>query len=321
MTTDRGVRLVAAGLAALSLVGCAAQGNTSLLSQQLRLLARRQADSRADLDSLRLEVARLAGRVDRLDGGAYSRSTAPGEGAATDPYAAGSTQPGGASTYGQPAADGQAATGYGQPANGQAAPGYGSPAANGQAAPGYGQPAGNGQTAPGWAQGAAAGSAAGAWNAGQPSSSAQAAPAAAAPGAPVGFADLNQDLARGASDATFTGGLEALRRGDRDAAIQTLRDYAAKNRDNPLAPYAQFWVGEAQLSGGRYYEAILAYNDLATNWPKSDRVPAAKLRQAEAFAASGDPMDARLYLKELIEKYPGTPEAAEAERRLRSLGG
>ncbi len=111
------------------------------------------------------------------------------------------------------------------------------------------------------------------------------------------------------------------RRGDRDGAIQALRDYAAKNRDGALAPYAQFWVGEAQLASGRYYEAILAYNEVATNWPRSDRVPAAKLRQAEAFAASGDPMDARLYLKELIDKYPGTSEAAEAERRLRSLGG
>ncbi len=281
-------------LAALLLGSCAAQSNTSMLVQQQRLLARRLADTRADLEGLRLEVSRLRGRLDRVDGGAYGRENIPNHGAAPERSGMpadtwGSTGPG-------------AATGYGEP-----------PAAPGQA---------------GWPAGAAP--------AGQPAPGAYGAPPPSVPGqpvaapglvpppppaAPAGFADLSQDLARGAGDAAFVAGLETLRRGDRDGAIQALRDYAAKNRDGALAPYAQFWVGEAQLASGRYYEAILAYNEVATNWPRSDRVPAAKLRQAEAFAASGDPMDARLYLKELIDKYPGTSEAAEAERRLRSLGG
>ncbi len=287
--------LLAAALAALVLGGCAAQSNTSMLVQQQRLLARRLADTRADLEGLRLEVSRLRGRLDRVDGGAYGREGMPGDGAAPERAGMpadtwGSTGPGTATGYGQPPEGDRAAWSAGAPV-GQPAPGaYGA-----QLPPAPGQPV----AAPGLVP----------------------PPAAPPPAAPAGFADLNQDLARGAGDAAFVAGLEALRRGDREGAIQTLRDYAAKNRDGALAPYAQFWVGEAQLASGRYYEAILAYNDVATNWPKSERVPAAKLRQAEAFAASGDPMDARLYLKELIDKYPGTSEAAEAERRLRSLGG
>jgi tol-pal system protein YbgF len=131
--------------------------------------------------------------------------------------------------------------------------------------------------------------------------------------------DLRGDLARGPDQAEYRSGLEAYQRGDYPSSVQSLRNFVSRNRGSALAPYAHYWIGEAYFSQGKYYEAILAYNEIPTSWPENDRVPAAKLRQAEAFAASGDLQDARIYLKELIEKYPGTPEAAEAQQRLRSL--
>ena len=91
------------------------------------------------------------------------------------------------------------------------------------------------------------------------------------------------------------------------------------------APYSrfaasQYWIGESYYSQGKYNEAILAYNEILVAWPKSERVPAALLRQATAFASMGDKIDARLILQKLIADHPGTQEAELAKNQLRALG-
>lgn len=142
---------------------------------------------------------------------------------------------------------------------------------------------------------------------------------ATSPGAsPLGI-ELRGDLARGPDAEEYRAGLEAFQRGAFPQCIQSLRNFVSRNRGSDLAPFAHFWIGEAYFAQGKYYDAILSYNEIPTSWPDHERVPASKLRQAEAFAASGDVMDARLYLKEIIDNYPGTPEAVEAKRRLRTL--
>ena len=103
-------------------------------------------------------------------------------------------------------------------------------------------------------------------------------------------------------------------------AVQTLRGLVNKNPKNEVVPYAQYWIGEAYFSQGKYNESILAYNEVLVGWPKSDRVPAALLRQASAFAELGDKIDARLILQKLISEHPASPEAARAKRQLLALG-
>jgi tol-pal system protein YbgF len=94
--------------------------------------------------------------------------------------------------------------------------------------------------------------------------------------------------------------------------VQSLRGFVNKDPKNELVPGAQYWIGEAYYSQRRYNEAILAYNEILVGWPKSERVPAALLRQAAAFAELGDKIDARLILQKLISDHPGTEEAASA---------
>ena len=65
--------------------------------------------------------------------------------------------------------------------------------------------------------------------------------------------------------------------------------------------------------------AGIAYNEVLVGSPKSDRVPAALLRQASAFAELGDKIDARLILQKLIQEHPSTPEAAREIRALTVL--
>ena len=285
-------------LAAFALSGCGA-AEVSGVRRDQRILARRLADTRADVDSLRTEMARIRGQMQSA--GFAPVLPEPQRGAASGATGDAVGVRGAGSLYATPGAVGMA---------GSAASGaVGAVAAN---PAGARWPAGGAAAAP-RPMGENTG------NAGWETPPTQVAVAGAASGAaPLGI-DLRGDLARGPEEADYRGGLEAYQRGDYPRSVQSLRNYVSRNRGSSLAPYAHYWIGESYFSQGKYYEAILAYNEIPTSWPDNDRVPAAKLRQAEAFAASGDVQDARIYLKELIEKYPGTPEAAEAQQRLRSL--
>jgi tol-pal system protein YbgF len=251
-----------------TLGACASQVDLSSIRREQRVLARRLADQRADLDRLNAEVARLR------QGGAPEGYGTPGG------YAPGET-------YGQPAGyppggdRGQPVYGGGQPTYGAAQPG---------ANYGYGASPGGGlQNQP-------------------------AVPAGS------GATDLQTDLARG-TDSEYQQGLQSYARGDFQRSVQSLRNYVSRNPRDPLVPVAQYWIGEAYFSQGKYNESILAFNEILVTWPDSDRKPAALLRQAEAFARTGDKIDARMILQKLIEDHPQSPEAAEAKQQLRALGG
>ena len=59
---------------------------------------------------------------------------------------------------------------------------------------------------------------------------------------------------------------------------------------------------------------------MLVGFPRSDRVPAALLRQASAFAELGDKIDARVILQKLVSEHPQSPEAAKAKKQLLALG-
>ncbi len=132
--------------------------------------------------------------------------------------------------------------------------------------------------------------------------------------------NLQSDMARG-SDSEYQQGLQSYSRGDYQRSVQSLRNYVGRNPRDQLVPVAQYWIGEAYFSQGKYNESILAFNEILVTWPNSDRKPAALLRQADAFARTGDKIDARMILQKLIEDHPGSSEAAEAKEQLRALGG
>lgn len=135
-------------------------------------------------------------------------------------------------------------------------------------------------------------------------------------GSPV---PVEADIGRTTSEEYRTG-LAQYQRGEPQKAVQTLRGFVNKNPRSDVAPYAQYWIGESYYSQGKFNEAILAYNEVLVGSPKSDRVPAALLRQASAFAELGDKIDARLILQKLISEHPASREAARAKQQLLALG-
>jgi len=258
------------GLLAILAAGCASEADLSSLRREQRDLARRIADTRADVESLRGQLARLRAQVE--DGGSRPRATAPAP--STDieerlrALESSSSRPS-------------------DPALGAPPP-----------------------TVPPGDE----------FGTGGPAAPPPVPPPASIPVAETGTpVSIELDMGRSTNEE-YRAGLTQYQRGDTQKAVQTLRAAVNKNPKNELVPYAQYWIGESYYGQGKYNEAILAYNEVLVGFPKSDRVPAALLRQASAFAELGDKIDARLILQKLITEHPQSPEAARAKKQLQALG-
>lgn len=117
----------------------------------------------------------------------------------------------------------------------------------------------------------------------------------------------------------YRGAWQSLNGQQYDKAIQQFRTFQRKNPSSELADDAQFWIGESYFTRRDYNRAILEYNDVL-KYRKGDKVPAALLRQSQAFVEIGDKTDARLILQKLINDYPNSKQAKDAREKLQNLG-
>ena len=113
--------------------------------------------------------------------------------------------------------------------------------------------------------------------------------------------------------------LRALNDQQYDKAIQQFRNFQRKYPNSDMADDAQYWIGESYFTQKDYNRAILEFNDVL-KYRRGDKVPAALLRQAQAFLEIGDRTDARLILQKLVNDYPNSEQAREAKDRLQALG-
>jgi tol-pal system protein YbgF len=121
----------------------------------------------------------------------------------------------------------------------------------------------------------------------------------------------DQDLYLEAKKAFDAGSLETARNGFK----KLIADYPS----SPQADNSQFWIGETYYREKWYEKAILEYQKVIENYPSGNKIPAALLKQGFSFLNIGETNNARLVLKELVAKHPGTNEAAIAKQKLESL--
>lgn len=112
---------------------------------------------------------------------------------------------------------------------------------------------------------------------------------------------------------------EQIRAGDFQGAIQRLREFLRQQPKSELADDVQYLIGESYFRSRDFNRAILEFNEVLLRYPKGDRVPAALLRQALAFAELGDKVDARLVLQKLLSEHGSTPEAEQGRQKLAEL--
>jgi outer membrane protein assembly factor BamD (BamD/ComL family) len=95
-------------------------------------------------------------------------------------------------------------------------------------------------------------------------------------------------------------------------AIEATDDPAVEHlRDEIL-----FQIGETYLGEMRVQQAVVTYNRLRREHPESERVPDALLRMGMCFDLLNLPRDAELFYRTLLQRFPHSPAAVDARRRL-----
>jgi tol-pal system protein YbgF len=89
--------------------------------------------------------------------------------------------------------------------------------------------------------------------------------------------------------------------------------------NHKLIPNAIFWQGECYYQVGKYDEAILKYQEVIEQHPKSDKYPAALLKQGVSFIRTDKKKPGAYLLEELIKHFPKAPEARQAKYYLKKL--
>ena len=119
--------------------------------------------------------------------------------------------------------------------------------------------------------------------------------------------------------AAFERASQLFQQGKYDAARKEFQSYYSKYPKSETADNALFSVGECYFAEKKYQDAIEAYQQVLDRFPKGNRVPYALLKQGNSFQQIGDSTAARIIFERLVEKYPGTPQAQIAEKKLKQM--
>lgn len=132
------------------------------------------------------------------------------------------------------------------------------------------------------------------------------------------MAGITQKLETPATpEAWYQKALDTYKTGDMAAARESFNKFMEQNPQHELVVNAHYWIGETHYSEKSFEPAILAFQEVIKNFPNSDKVPAAMLKQALAFKSIDDSKSSKYVLKKLIDGYPKSEEAKKAKALLK----
>jgi TolA-binding protein len=92
-----------------------------------------------------------------------------------------------------------------------------------------------------------------------------------------------------------------------------------KSKSNWYKERAMFYIGVLNYDTGKYKESVISMQEFIDKYPKSKNVPAAILVQAESFIALKQKSDAKVFLEDLLLRFPGSKEALKAKTKIKNL--
>ncbi len=78
---------------------------------------------------------------------------------------------------------------------------------------------------------------------------------------------------------------------------------------HPLTPNAFYWLGECYYAQKHYTQAIIEFQRVLEDFPKSSKAPAALLKIAYSYSMLKQGNTAMTYLQKLLKRYPKSREA------------
>jgi tol-pal system protein YbgF len=137
-------------------------------------------------------------------------------------------------------------------------------------------------------------------------------PAAAAPAAKG--SSVAADVAN--EQRAYDAALDQFKSGNYGAAVQGFTAFVRAHPRSPLAPSAQYWIGNAQFAQRDFRAAIASQRQLLAAYPDSPKAPDAMLNIASSQVEQGDAAGSRRTLEELVARHPQSEAAAKARQRL-----
>jgi tol-pal system protein YbgF len=119
---------------------------------------------------------------------------------------------------------------------------------------------------------------------------------------------------------TYQAGLRDYNSAKYELANTEFGDVAKYYPQDDLAGNAHFYMGEIAYRQGKYSQAIKHYDIVLEQFAGNPKAPAAQLRKGESLMESQQREAGAQELRSLIQRYPQTPEAAEARSKLNGLG-
>lgn len=109
-------------------------------------------------------------------------------------------------------------------------------------------------------------------------------------------------------------------RGKNEEAIKGFEAFIKQFPKSDKVPEARLKIGDAHAKQKSMENAVDSYEALIRDFPKDKLVPTAMLRKAEALASMGRKSQAKETLLQIIKNHPYAAEAKTAQDRVRSLG-
>lgn len=103
-------------------------------------------------------------------------------------------------------------------------------------------------------------------------------------------------------------------------AAKAFATFLDKYPNDPLAPNAQYWLGEAHYVSQQNAEAQQAFEQVVAKYPDSTKAPGALFKIGRLQQAAGKKDAARASFQRVLKDYPDSPAAGLAQQRLKQLG-
>jgi tol-pal system protein YbgF len=122
-----------------------------------------------------------------------------------------------------------------------------------------------------------------------------------------------------AAERLYQHALQEHQQGNHKAAVALFKQFLERDPHASLAGHAHYWIGESLYAQQQYEAAIVAFDEVIRKYPASPKVPAALLKQGDAFVKLHDACTAKYFLRQLQKEYPDSSEAHQATEQLKQL--
>jgi tol-pal system protein YbgF len=108
--------------------------------------------------------------------------------------------------------------------------------------------------------------------------------------------------------------------GKTDLALQEYQEFVRLYGDGPMAPAAEFWVGDLYFGQGDYENALKAFDQVLERYPANVKTPDALLMKGKTLVKLDRRNAGASEFRELIKRYPSSDAAVKARAQLKQMG-